>query len=508
MTNMEHTGSSTEISLETLHLFDIGEEAARVEAATWNEEAGMNLYLEDSIALVRRELEATAQLHHDESARGENVRGESARGENETREYSRALPRLYVMLGKLSQALSEVEHYKQIARNAEVFLLGVPDAVLPEVPNLRAVAIEAGTTLSRERSVVFEGDHFSAALFAVEAGQLEQEGGSRYFEGYLTARTLVVKEATARLEAALKLAPRREYSRDAAVDAELVSAWQSRLNARFLERLEGQKLALRAREREFENLLDDRRRLSQLSDLARGYLGERTWHEFEIAIEAGGDVIADRREELTICFCDLVGFTAMSERLPPNEIATFLNDHYARLHDIVRAHGGWVDKFIGDAMLAIFENPVEAMAAAEKMARESRSVRISEVREEPVRVRVGLNTGIVAVANLGVPERRERTVLGDVVNTAQRLQSAAEPRTVVISERTFARLPFSMSSTMERIEVEAKGKREKVNAYRWSVHSARYAPDESMTVRGTILSASRRAPLSERLQRGRNPDAR
>jgi class 3 adenylate cyclase len=507
MKNMELSHAHNEsLSLETLHLFDIGEEAARVEAATWDEEAGMNLYLEDSILLVRRELETTAQLHHSTT--------QASQG---TREYSLSLPspsssfsppRLYVMLGSFSSALIEIEHYKQVARNAEVFLFGVPDALLPEIPNLRAVAIEAGTTLSRERSVIFEGDHFSAALFAVEAGQLEDDGGSRYFEGYLTARAIVVAEATQRLEAVLQLPPRGVHPQDEAADTELVTAWQSRLNARFLERLEGQKLALRAREREFDNLLDDRRRLSQMADMARGYLGERTWHELELAIERGRDTVADRREELTVCFCDLVGFTAMSERLHPTEIASFLNDHYARLHDIVRAHGGWVDKFIGDAMLAIFENPVEAMAAAQKMARESRSVRINNLREEPVRVRVGLSTGIVAVANLGVPERRERTVLGDVVNVAQRLQTAAEPRTVVISERTFARLPFSMSSTMERIEVEAKGKREVVGAYRWSVHSARHAPDESMVVRGTILSASRRAPLSERLQRGRDKDAR
>ena len=453
----------------------------------------MNLYLEDSIAMVRHELETTAQVHLGELPH------------DKTNQNPLALPRLYVMLGKLSLMMEILEHYEKVAQHAEVFVFGVPDAILPEVPNLHAVRIEAGTTLSRERSVVFDGDHFSAALFAVEAGQLEEGGATRYYEGYLTARDAVVREAAGRLEKALNLSPRVASTRGTAEEEhELTVAWQSRLNARLLERLEGQKLALRAREREYENLLDDRRRLSQLSDLARGYLGERTWHELELAIERGGDTIADRREELTICFCDLVGFTALSERLHPAEIASFLNDHYARLHDIVRAHGGWVDKFIGDAMLAIFENPVEAMAAAQKMAQETRSVRISEIREEAVNVRVGLNTGVVAVANLGVPERRERTVLGDVVNTAQRLQSAAEPRTVVLSERTFARLPFSLAQVMERIEVEAKGKRERITAYRWSVYSARYAPDEKMAVRGTILSASRRAPLSERLQRGRN----
>jgi class 3 adenylate cyclase len=272
---------------------------------------------------------------------------------------------------------------------------------------------------------------------------------------------------------------------------------------RFLESLEGQKLALRARSRELENLLDDRRCLGQLTTLAPGYLRARTWHEFENTIEKGGTVVADRREELTICFCDLVGFTRLSERLHPSELATFLNDHFARLHDIVRSHGGWVDKFIGDAMLAIFENPVQAMTASQKMVRETRAVHVNQHMEHSVQVRVGLNTGILAVANLGVPESRERTVLGDAVNLAQRLQNATEPRTVMISERTFSRLPFAVARTLESVELQMKGKSEVVSAYQWSVYSDRRAPEDGIALRGSLVNAARRAPLAERLGESR-----
>jgi class 3 adenylate cyclase len=491
--NAEAAGAT--LLLDTFQLFDIAERAAQFEAAEWDEEPGMNLFLEDSILLVRRELEV---MPHVSSLR-ETPDTVSANADSPS-EYSKR-PRIFVMEGSFSAALKDIGHYKQLAKQADIWIFGVQDVLFPATQGIHAVPLTPGTTLTRERTVVVDSPYFKAALFAIEAGHLEEsDASSRYYEGYLTARPQVLEDTLMRLGALLGITPledRRSSVRRAADD--LTLSWHSRLNTRFLESLEGQKLALRARSRELENLLDDRRRLGQLTTLARGYLGDRTWHEFEVTIEKGGTVVADRREELTICFCDLVGFTRVSERLHPSEVATFLNDHFARLHDIVRSHGGWVDKFIGDAMLAIFENPVEAMTASQKMVRETRAVRVNEHMEQSVQVRVGLNTGIVAVANLGVPERRERTVLGDAVNLAQRLQTAAEPRTVMISERTFSRLPFAIARTLESMELQVKGKADIVAAYQWSVHSERRAPNEGMALRGSLVNAARRAPLAERL---------
>lgn len=527
--NPDTSGSSAAFSnLSTFQLFDIAEAAAQTEAREWGEDPGMNLFLEDSIALVRRELETMPQVcgerpvfqsntpfappaTADETPAQTPAEAPSATPERRRREDDAMptdvvvaeRPRIFVMAGKLSEAAKDTEHYTKVGQYADVWIFGVPDIVFPTIPGVTAISLEAETTLTRERTIVVDSRYFAAALFAVEAGQLEEGDGSRYFEGFLTARPKDVMTAANRLSTLLKLPPmdaRRTAIRRAS-DA-LTLSWHSRLNARFLESLEGQKLALRARSRELENLIEERNRLSQITDLARGYLGDRTWHELELTVEKGRTVIADYRDELTICFCDLVGFTRLSERLHPTEVAAILNDHYARLHDIVRAHGGWVDKFIGDAMLAIFPNPVEAMVAAQKMVRETRLVRVNDGMEQSIQVRVGLNTGTVAVANLGVPERRERTVLGDAVNLAQRLQSAADPRSVVIAERTFSRLPFAIARTLEPLDVEAKGISHVVLAYRWSVHSDRRAPDEKVALRGSLLNAARRAPILERLQGG------
>jgi adenylate cyclase len=274
-------------------------------------------------------------------------------------------------------------------------------------------------------------------------------------------------------------------------------SWQNRVNVRMMEELESTRLRLGAREGEMEAIADERKRLETM---VRQYVGTQTWREVTEAVELGHTIVSDRREELTMCFSDLVGFTQISERLHPAEVATILNDHYTMLSDIVRAHGGWVDKFIGDAMLAVFDRPLEAMQAAQKMVRETRLVNVTEQMTQPVQIRVGLNTGVVAVANLGTPERRERTVLGDAVNIAQRLQSAADPQSILVSARTVSRLPYSTARSLEQLEISVKGKRDPLVCYRWTLHADRRAPDKKLELRENLSGAARRTPLYERLR--------
>lgn len=169
----------------------------------------------------------------------------------------------------------------------------------------------------------------------------------------------------------------------------------------------------------------------------------------------------------------------------------------------MRTYGGVVDKFIGDAMLAYYEHPIEAFNASKKMVQESRSVRVKGDHTIPVQVRVGLNTGYVALANLGVPELRQRTILGEAVNFAQRMQSAAPPHSVLISERTFAYLPYSLVRALEPVKVEVKGKREPVPAYLWTANiDRREEISDRLAVRGSLLKTGQRASLAERLRRG------
>ncbi|MBV9469472.1 MAG: adenylate/guanylate cyclase domain-containing protein [Abitibacteriaceae bacterium] len=463
---------------DTFQLFDIAETTAQAEAKEWGEDPGLNLFLEDTITLVQRELELMPKVC---GART----GERAR--------------LFLILNSLPESDIDIlaEHYKEVAQCADIYVFATPNVTFPLVQGVQVIPIKPGSMLARERTVIIDSAAFGAALFVHEAGQLETEASNAttYFEGFLTVRPEALEMASRRLCTLLQL-PQPAARR---FDSNLVTSWYSRLNTRFLETLEGQKLALRAHTRELETLLDEHRRLQTLM---RGYVGGKTWKDVQEAVETGHSVLPDWREELTICFCDLVGFTPLSERLNPTEVAAILNDHFSRLHDIVRAHGGWIDKFMGDAMLAVFDHtnssPADALMAAEKMVRESRKVRVNSLMEVPVAVRVGLNTGLVAVANLGVPEHRERTVLGDVVNFAQRLQSATQPHTILLAEDTFTRLPYSMQRNLQQMDVQVKGKRGTFRAYLWTLHSHRQVSEQS-EIRERLLNASRRTPLSDRL---------
>jgi class 3 adenylate cyclase len=180
-----------------------------------------------------------------------------------------------------------------------------------------------------------------------------------------------------------------------------------------------------------------------------------------------------------VLFADLSGFTALSERTDPEEIRSMVDRCMCTMGEVVEQFGGAVDKVIGDALMAVFgapvaheDDPTRAVRAALEIQR-----RASENAEEfcGLCVRVGVNTGEVIFARVGPEARRELTVMGDAVNTASRLQSAAPAEGVLVGEQTHA-------ATAVDIEYEAlaplmaKGKSEPLLA--WLARSATAAPTE------------------------------
>ncbi|MCC6737951.1 MAG: hypothetical protein IT452_02810 [Planctomycetia bacterium] len=147
---------------------------------------------------------------------------------------------------------------------------------------------------------------------------------------------------------------------------------------------------------------------------------------------------ADPRERrtVTVLFSDLSGFTRLSASLDPEEAADLVDALFLRLRGVIEAHGGTVDKFIGDAVMAVFGAPVargddaaRAVRAALAMQREVGAFARENGRD--LRLRVGLNTGEVLWGGIGGDRA---TAMGDAVNVAQRMEAAAEPGTVVLAE--------------------------------------------------------------------------
>ncbi len=160
--------------------------------------------------------------------------------------------------------------------------------------------------------------------------------------------------------------------------------------------------------------------------------------------------IATERKKLTIFFSDIKDFTATTERLQPEELASLLNEYLTDMSEIALQHGATIDKFIGDAILAFFGDPysqgvVEDAKAAVRMAIDMQR-RLAALNakwrdrgvEQPFRVRMGLNTGFCNVGNFGSNARIDYTIIGAEANLAARLQSIAEPGSIVISFETYA----------------------------------------------------------------------
>jgi class 3 adenylate cyclase/pSer/pThr/pTyr-binding forkhead associated (FHA) protein len=152
---------------------------------------------------------------------------------------------------------------------------------------------------------------------------------------------------------------------------------------------------------------------------------------------------------ITILFADLVGFTALSERLSPREIADLLNRLFEEMLDSVFKTGGTLDKFIGDCIMAFFgapepqpDHPDRALAAALGMLNRLDELNQRGIWPEPLQLRIGINTGKAVVGDVGSAQRVDYTVLGATVNLASRMESICPPGEIVISEATYKRLKY------------------------------------------------------------------
>jgi class 3 adenylate cyclase/tetratricopeptide (TPR) repeat protein len=194
--------------------------------------------------------------------------------------------------------------------------------------------------------------------------------------------------------------------------------------------------------------------------------------------DCGTDLQArgDERRVVTVLFADLVGFTALSEHRDPEQVKRLVDRCFERLVANIEAFGGRVDKIVGDAILALFGAPIAHEDDAERAVRAALQLHrtLDEARADlgvDVRLRVGVNTGEVLVGSLRAGG--DYTAMGDVVNTAQRLQSAAEPGQVLVGQTTY--LATRRVVTYRSVgNIVAKGRNAPVAA--WVAEGARLPP--------------------------------
>jgi len=175
-----------------------------------------------------------------------------------------------------------------------------------------------------------------------------------------------------------------------------------------------------------------------------------------------------------VFFSDIRGFTSMSENMIPDEIATLLTEYFTEMVEIVFEHSGTLDKFMGDAIMALWGAPIKHPDAADRAMHaaieqldtlEKMNEKWAAEGRQQIGIGIGINFGDVFAGNIGSDRRLEYTVIGDAVNVASRLCSKAGPGEILISEPFYKAL--KEPPKVEALEpIQLKGKAQAVPVYR------------------------------------------
>lgn len=167
----------------------------------------------------------------------------------------------------------------------------------------------------------------------------------------------------------------------------------------------------------------------------------------DMVVRGGQELMEPNDVTATIVFTDIVGFTPLSEEMPPREVNILLNHYFSKMTNIIFKYDGTLDKYVGDGLMAVFGAPMEkeddperAIMAAKEMIEELVKMREKAHTNRELHIRIGINTGRVVAGNIGSPQRMDYTVIGDAVNIASRLENLAAPDQILIGEETYRRI--------------------------------------------------------------------
>ena len=218
------------------------------------------------------------------------------------------------------------------------------------------------------------------------------------------------------------------------------------------------------------------------------------------SLSATVPTVREERKVVTVLFTDLVGFTSRAEQLDPEDVRATLSPYYARLRDQIEQRGGTVEKFIGDAVMAVFGAPVSHEDDPERAVRTALAIReaIRELNEaEPglkFQIRTAVNTGEALVALDARPSEGDAMASGDVVNTAARLQTAAPIDGILVGEATY-RATRNLIDYREAAPVEAKGKTQPILVWEALAARSRFGIDVEERLRSPLVGRERELAL-------------
>ena len=219
-------------------------------------------------------------------------------------------------------------------------------------------------------------------------------------------------------------------------------------------------------------LFDDVRREERLRTSLQRYLSPNIVDEM-VVNNTESFALGGQKKRVSILFCDIRGFTTLTEKEPVETIVSLLNEYFSAMSDVIFNNHGTLDKFIGDAIMAIYGAPLELKDNAYKCVKTAVEMRLrldklndkwKSEKKPQIQVGYGINTGEAIVGNIGSERRMEYTAIGDMVNVAARIEGETEGSQIFITEDTFQELGNRVN--VKKLKpVQLKGKSSKVQIY-------------------------------------------
>ena len=218
--------------------------------------------------------------------------------------------------------------------------------------------------------------------------------------------------------------------------------------------------------------IEDITDISKVKNTFKRYVSKQVVDELlddDTKLNLGGE-----KREVTVLFTDIRGFTSMSENMEPEKVVSTLNEYFSQMIDIVFKYNGTLDKIIGDELMVVYgaptssENDTErAIKTAIEMQQQIEKFNNKRKKENeiPIKVGIGINSGLVVSGNIGSRDMMDYTVIGDTVNLGARLCSAAGPDEIIVSDSVWGNTKKQFS--YEKLKpIKVKGKKNKVGVYK------------------------------------------
>lgn len=207
----------------------------------------------------------------------------------------------------------------------------------------------------------------------------------------------------------------------------------------------------------------------KFNSLIRKYVSGTTFADVQQRVRGEAVQGKTRILDLSVLYLDIVSFTTFSENNPPESVIRMLNELFGICEVITKECYGDIDKFIGDAIMAVFNDANDAVRSAIRILEVSLP-EMNRIRREngeaEISIRIGINSGLVLQGDVGTLDRKDLTVIGDTVNTAARIEKASLPNRLMISEATLSRLDKSLHGEFVfHHSVALKGKTEELSLF-------------------------------------------